>query len=640
MRESVALSLVFYTLALHWLMALKPEISSDGLSMHLVLPAQVAFRHWWPFDFRLFVWAVMPAGGDWAFTLAYLPGGEFAARLLNFSFVAVTAAMIVTVLEKRMPRMKALLVAALFASTPLIQLESGNLMVEPFWAAVILAAVLALDRFDEDGDARWLMAAAALAGFGLSIKFGGISFSLVILVLALARLRGRWMASAAGLFLLFGCWPYVNAWRLTGSPIFPFLNGVIRSPYFEPRTFVDVRFRTPLSWHTLYDVTFHSNKFLEGQDGALGFQWLWLLPVAALALVGAKSRLGRASLLVALVGWIATFSGQAYLRYIFPALPLLTLVIGLGWCRMIAADPRLGRVVGALVVAITALNVYFVSSSSWYHKDFLLNPFNSAERTAYLAEGAPARALVERINRSGEGEPRVAFLEDNAIGELRGIPYTNTWHSNVFVWEMRRPTSPMEALELFNRKGITWFIAPEDPARTFLVYASRFLDTFAEKVAESGAVCLWRLRNEYRNVTRQEAYRIYREHLPAAGPGAYDDSSEQIAFSGPWIRDHQFPEALQRTVTYCEKKDCALEFRLHGRELTWIYTGAENRGQASLSIDGRDQVVDQYSATTAWHRRVTFPVAEGEHRVVIRTLERKQPRATDCFIDVDGLEVR
>ncbi|MCC7499826.1 MAG: glycosyltransferase family 39 protein [Bryobacterales bacterium] len=646
-REAAAFSLFFYVLALHWLMALKPEISSDGLSMHLVLPAQVAFRHWWPFDFRLFVWAVMPAGADWAFTLAYLPGGESAARLLNFCFLAVTAAMVARALEERLKRAAALLVAALLVSTPLVQMETGNLMAEPFWAAVILAAVLALDLFDRGREAGWLLLGAMLAGFGLSIKFGSISFSLVILAVILARLwksglaeRIWWMVSAVGLFLLVGSWPYVNARRLTGNPIFPFLNGVIRSPYFEPRDFVDPRFKAPLSWRTLYDVTFHSHRFLEGQDGALGFGWLWLLPVAVLGLIGARSRLGRVALGVAVTGWVATFLGQAYLRYVFPALPLLALVIGIGWSRLYGADRLLGRVMGVLVVGITLLNVYFISSSSWYHKDFLLNPFDAGAKQAYLTEGAPTRALVARINRMGEADPRVAFFEDNAIGELRGTPYTNTWHSNTFVWEIRRLTGPLEALRLFNHWKITWFIAPADPARVMIVPASQFLAAFAEKVADSGAMRLWRLRSEYQDVPSSKAYRIYQAHLLAVEKGAYDDSDEHLAFDGPWIRDHQFAEPLAGTVTYCASKLCTVELRFHGRELTWIYTGAPNRGQASIAIDGREQVVDQYSKAVRWRQRKVFPLEEGAHRVVIRVLAQKQAQAEDCFVDVDGLAVR
>ena len=470
-----------------------------------------------------------------------------------------------------------------------------------------------------------------------------MSFSLVLLAFVLVRLRRggagwRWMAGAVGLFLLLGCWPYLNAWRLTGNPIFPFLNGVMRSPYFELRNQVDYRFRSPLTWRTLYDVTFHSHRYLEGQDGALGFQWIWLLPVLAVA--ARRDWMARWLTAAALVGWVATFSSQAYLRYIFPALPMLSVVMGIGWKRIEETDRRLDRAVWVLVVALTGLNVYFVSSSSWYHKDFVLAPFNAAERAAYVVQGSPARNLVALINQAGEAEPKVAFFEDNAIGELRGTAYTNTWHSNVFVWEMRKPTSPVEALRLYSRWGIDWFIAPRDPAGTVLVYAARFLETYCDKVGESGSLQLWRLRGQFRHLSEEQARQIYQDSLPSGVEGLYDDSSARIAFSGPWIRDRQFHEPVGGTVSYCAKRECGIEFRFTGRELEWIYTASPNRGKASIEIDGKSQVVDQYAPKVGWQKRMRFAVGEGAHKAVVRVLGQKQPAATDVFVDLDGFEVR
>ena len=69
----------------HYLVALKPEVSSDGLSVHLALTDYVAQHHYWPFDVKNVTWAAMPMGGDWAYTIANMLGGETAARLLNFA---------------------------------------------------------------------------------------------------------------------------------------------------------------------------------------------------------------------------------------------------------------------------------------------------------------------------------------------------------------------------------------------------------------------------------------------------------------------------------------------------------------------------------------------------------------------------
>src|SRR5579863_1034405 len=89
-----ATALLLYVLGMHWLIALKPEVSSDGLAMHLAIPMMVAHQGRFAFDFQLYTWALTPINGDMAFTAAYLLGGEGAARLLNFALMVVLVAMV------------------------------------------------------------------------------------------------------------------------------------------------------------------------------------------------------------------------------------------------------------------------------------------------------------------------------------------------------------------------------------------------------------------------------------------------------------------------------------------------------------------------------------------------------------------
>ena len=69
-----AAAIPLYVVLAHWLVALKPEVSSDGLAIHLAIPTMVARHASFAFDFQQYTWALMPAGGDWAFTAAYLLG--------------------------------------------------------------------------------------------------------------------------------------------------------------------------------------------------------------------------------------------------------------------------------------------------------------------------------------------------------------------------------------------------------------------------------------------------------------------------------------------------------------------------------------------------------------------------------------
>ena len=72
-------------------MALKPEIGTDGLAMHLAIPMNIAANHRMTFEPARFLWAVMPMGADWAYSIVYLLGGEYAAHLLNFAMLAIVA---------------------------------------------------------------------------------------------------------------------------------------------------------------------------------------------------------------------------------------------------------------------------------------------------------------------------------------------------------------------------------------------------------------------------------------------------------------------------------------------------------------------------------------------------------------------
>src|SRR5206468_3341901 len=63
--QKAAFALLAFVMIAHWLVALKPESSADGLAMHLAIPVDLAANHRMTFEPGRFVWAVMPMGADW-----------------------------------------------------------------------------------------------------------------------------------------------------------------------------------------------------------------------------------------------------------------------------------------------------------------------------------------------------------------------------------------------------------------------------------------------------------------------------------------------------------------------------------------------------------------------------------------------
>ena len=165
--------LVFVLLA-HWVVALKPEASADGLAMHLSIPANIAMEHRLTLEPARFVWAVMPMATDFAYAVVYQLGGEFAARLLVFAMLLAVCALLYRTLRRWTSPSAAYLLTAVFAATPIVQLVTGALFVENFVAAMILGTLTAIWRFGDTGDRRYFFAAMAIGGTAMSAKIGAL----------------------------------------------------------------------------------------------------------------------------------------------------------------------------------------------------------------------------------------------------------------------------------------------------------------------------------------------------------------------------------------------------------------------------------------------------------------------------------
>lgn len=618
--EAAALAVLLFVLIAHLLAALKPEISADGLSMHLALPMAVARDAGWAFDFRLNSWALMPNAADGMYAAVYVLGGEHAAHLLNFAFLVLICLLIATTARRlafqSVSPSLAWLIAALFASTPLVQLVTGSLFVENVWAAMILAATLALLRSD-------VVTAAVFVGSALAVKVIAGAFAVPIAIIAaVVVLRQRQWTRAlatAGFLVLFAAPPYVYAFAKTGNPVFPFANQVFRAPDFDTaKSFSDPRFTRTLSWKTPYEITFRSKEFMEAQGGAGGFQYFLLLVPAMLL---ARRREQRAILAIGGVAAGIILLVLPNLRYLYPALPLASIAIA--W--LAAEAPALAGTAGLL--SLIALNLWFLPSSGWYHNDFAL--FRHSEIQPYLERMAPVRLLIDDLNRRALGEP-VAFFSTEAAGGLNGPAYTDTWHSERYWNRIRRARNGRDVAVILQELGIHYVIAPAtDNASS--PPAERFLRRRLEPVRTPlGSLGLFRVAAD-----------VLPQDTSPFAPGRYDDLEERINFTGSWQPDFQFPETSGQSLTYSDTPGDSFRITFTGSALTYVYTQAANRGIAEITIDGGSKVrFNQYSHATNWQAARRFDgLKPGIHTLEVRVSGEKDPRSDGLFVDLDAFVV-
>src|SRR6266849_1572686 len=113
-----------------------------------------------------------------------------------------------------------------------------------------------------------------------------------------------------------------------------------------------------------------------------------------LPLLGRKfPALGRFSLIAGVLFAALTMRIQPHLRYLYAAAPLATVVIASAFAALRTLDRPLYKVSLALAIAVFLLNLYFLPSADWFHKDYYVNASSGRARSQYLADHAPARNL-------------------------------------------------------------------------------------------------------------------------------------------------------------------------------------------------------------------------------------------------------
>ena len=393
-----------FALALRLLASLYPEIGTDALAMHLVIADRLADEGRFHYDVTRSIWAVMPMAADWMFALAHMLAGEPAARLLNFVADALLVLLVRNAAAGARGAFAGSVAAVVYATTPLLFLETASLFVENFWALWSCAALLVAQAAGGRPGGRPAAAAGFVLGTALAAKVITAFLAPFFLAAAAAwwlraRSRGGWMLLAfVAAAVAAGLVPYANAWLRTGNPVFPFMNELFRSPFFSAdQSFNNALFNTHASWRTLYDVTFHSSAFLEAVPGAIGLSWLALLPAALLsALLGRGAPRVAAVCAVAFV--VLVFLFQSYLRYILPVMPVFAFLVGISAAA--AAPSGVARhVVAGLVLACAIAGLYLTPSSNYIHRRIDVPPFAGSEAAErYQALNRPDRRMARIID--------------------------------------------------------------------------------------------------------------------------------------------------------------------------------------------------------------------------------------------------
>jgi len=465
-----AMALLLFVLGAHFLMSLMPEVSADGIAIHLTVPMHVAAHHVWHFDVSQVSWAVMPMTAEWCYTTVYLLGGEFAAKLLPFVFLCLSCALIVLLSRRVASRAASLLLAAVYAATPVMQLITGSMCTDMLWVTFLLGAAVLIVHWTEWRDAAALPLGGILLGAAMSTKLVALSFVAPCFLWVLFNCVG-WkrgidrkslaaLAQGVALGAILAAPPYVTAFLKTGNPVFPYFNDVYQSTHYDTKPdWDDGRWKTKITWHAPIDATFRSSKFLESQNGALGLSWVFILLILCAPPRSMITRSVVGALAVGLLFFVFTWSRASYLRYLIPVFPLLLFGFANYLRALRSEQPYLYRMVLGATVAGVLSGTYLLPASGYWHKNFSLSPLNfKAEAAKYTEQMAPLRMMVDYLNRTAPGEPAAFFW--TGLAGLQGRAYTSGPQTFEFFRECEAAHSAEAVKALMAKNGIRHFVSP------------------------------------------------------------------------------------------------------------------------------------------------------------------------------------
>jgi len=540
----------------------------------------------------------------------------------------------------------AYLILALFASTSLVMLVTGSMFVENFLAAMVFGALLGIWRFGETGERRCLYAASVLGGTALAVKLGGLAYVAALLPIAAIEVRRQWkrlclrpvLAGGIALALLLAAAlpTYIVAWRITGNPIFPFLNQKFPSPILDHAAVIgDLRFMQPLTFHTPLDLTFHTGRYFEGRDGSLGFCYLLLAPLGLIAVAVIKRRPAGSAAVVSIAGGLIVLLFLPNARYLYPSLPLMLVPLAalLGWL----APGGLRRALIALAVICVLLNTWFLPASNYDHGDFYdRSPLSRSMRQPYIHRHAPMREIGQYMNREHPGSP-VFLAEGNQIAAFDAEVYGNGWHQNGVLARLQQARTPRELYNILDGWNVHYIAAPK-PGFGIVVNPRTLQDLLhdcATPEYQTTDFYLARLEDGCRHTDPAQRAPLLVQ------PGLYDDFDPAMVFDGPWTQNTGWAEAQSHTESFANLAGSEVRFAFEGGLLSYIYAKADNRGMADITIDGVHQAtLDLYSPQTKWQSRSIFKLERGRHLAVITVLADKNSKSSDRFVDVDGFEVQ
>jgi hypothetical protein len=323
--------------------ALVPYYLADDIARHLYIPKYVFLNGYWDFrpDFvHALDLAIIPYG---SYTAVFLMGGEYAIRILNYLFFFVGAVLLENFTRKMFGSRGAVIAVSLCVFTPFLLWEFGVVFIDNFvfTASIAVFSFLfyLLQNLEHKRAVVFFFTLCAFA-FLCKLQFIFLLIPLVVVLLVffikkVIETRNYSYFSSlflGGIIFLLILSPFLlHNYHIAKNPFFPYFNEFFKSEWYDPENYRDDRWKQPLNWKTLYDITFLGSKYIENINYSFGISYFVFLVFSPILFFVKAKRKEIAiivfTFIVAIYLWSKTTN--PYMRYYIHILPLGSIILAL-----------------------------------------------------------------------------------------------------------------------------------------------------------------------------------------------------------------------------------------------------------------------------------------------------------------------
>lgn len=553
-----------------------PSVNYDDNASHLRMWTMLSNQHIHNFDVTSQIWIVAPFAVDLLHAVVSLisqADARGAMNLVLFSSLLYLTWSLSEIVNNRLN--DRLLIITLFATTPLLASLLTGLQTELFLAVLATAGTLfSLQRRRSNLSgaevAAIIMVSAlccatklpgAILGLALLVTFSFKVFSRPNQIPTLIRHDYRGIVIITLVAGLVAFHSYGVAWHLTGNPLFPLYNGYFKSPYFGLYNFIDNHYTTGTTLKTYWDLFFNTSRHFESANFVAGFQYLLLLPLSIIILLTLRSR--RASLKIMLPLFVfgaVMFSAVQYWRYLFPVLPLGSVLIGV--LLLDNSDKVFIRVIAFSTLGIyAAANLFFLPGISWYFSTPAQKAFSESNRHGIVANLAAEQLLNAILNKRAPGA-KVLYEPSRPYGAtLNENPIYVNWYSparQAKVESIRTADDLTDFLRNEHIQYVYWDQSiPADVNDLYRTLLRDHLSRFGSPEFQEGSILAYQLMDHPKSYRKAVHINNFQNgsQVKFSTPASFTDSGALLVGGAP-LMVREFDAARASSARYTVKLQC------------------------------------------------------------------------------------